>query len=119
MFLEGIVSKELNTPYTSGRTAHWTKAKCRAGHEVVIGGWNSNGSAFRSLMAGVYRGNHLIYVGNIGTGYGGDEVSRLMPRLKALASDVNPFGGGEARGKKRGSTGSKQPPGPGTNLRGG
>ncbi|MGY2901434.1 non-homologous end-joining DNA ligase [Bradyrhizobium sp. URHC0002] len=102
MSLEGIVSKELNAPYVSGRTAQWTKAKCRAGHEVVIGGWNSNGSAFRSLMAGVYRGNHLIYVGNIGTGYGGDEVSRLMPRLKALASDVNPFGGRDAPRKKAG-----------------
>jgi bifunctional non-homologous end joining protein LigD len=102
MSLEGIVSKELNAPYISGRTAHWTKAKCRAGHEVVIGGWNSNGSAFRSLMAGVYRGNHLVYVGNIGTGYGGDKVSRLMPKLKALASDVNPFGGKDAPKKKPG-----------------
>jgi bifunctional non-homologous end joining protein LigD len=102
MSLEGIVSKELNAPYISGRTAHWTKAKCRAGHEVVIGGWNSNGSAFRSLMAGVYRGDHLVYVGNIGTGYGGDKVSRLMPRLKALASDVNPFGGKDAPRKKAG-----------------
>jgi bifunctional non-homologous end joining protein LigD len=102
MSLEGIVSKELDAPYISGRTAHWTKAKCRAGHEVVIGGWNSNGAAFRSLMAGVYRGNHLVYVGNIGTGYGGDKVSRLMPKLKALASDVNPFGGKEAPKKKAG-----------------
>jgi bifunctional non-homologous end joining protein LigD len=102
MSLEGIVSKELDAPYISGRTAHWTKAKCRAGHEVVIGGWNSNGSAFRSLMAGVYRGNHLVYVGNIGTGYGGDKMSRLMPRLKALASDANPFGGKDAPRKKAG-----------------
>src|SRR3954451_17777693 len=102
MSLEGIVSKELNAPYISGRTAHWTKAKCRAGHEVVIGGWNSNGSAFRSLIAGVYRGNHLVYVGNIGTGYGGDKVNRLMPKLKAMASDVNPFGGKDAPKKKPG-----------------
>jgi bifunctional non-homologous end joining protein LigD len=102
MSLEGIVSKELDVPYVSGRSAHWTKAKCRAGHEVVIGGWNSNGSAFRSLMAGVYRGGHLVYVGNIGTGYGGDKVSRLLPKLKALASDVNPFGGKEAPRKKAG-----------------
>jgi bifunctional non-homologous end joining protein LigD len=102
MSLEGIVSKERDAPYVSGRTAHWTKAKCRAGHEVVIGGWNSNGSAFRSLMAGVYRGGHLVYVGNIGTGYGGDKVSRLMPKLKALASDVNPFGGKDAPKKKAG-----------------
>ena len=36
--LEGIVSKKLDAPYRSGRTESWTKAKCRAGHEVVIGG---------------------------------------------------------------------------------
>jgi bifunctional non-homologous end joining protein LigD len=45
-----------DAPYTSGRGDTWNKAKCRAGHEVVIGAWNSNGSRFRSLMAGVYRG---------------------------------------------------------------
>ena len=37
--LEGIVSKKLSAPYRSGRGEFWTKAKCRAGHEVVIGGW--------------------------------------------------------------------------------
>ena len=35
--LEGIVSKKLNAPYRSGRSENWTKAKCRAGHEVVLG----------------------------------------------------------------------------------
>jgi bifunctional non-homologous end joining protein LigD len=37
--LEGIVSKRAHARYRSGRTDSWTKAKCRAGHEVVIGGW--------------------------------------------------------------------------------
>ena len=80
----------------------WTKAKCRAGHEVVIGGWNSNGSQFRSLMAGVYRGDHLVYVGNVGTGFAADKVARLMPRLKAAASEANPFGGANAPRRKAG-----------------
>src|SRR6185312_8421278 len=39
--LEGIVSKQLDAPYRSGRTGGWIKAKCRAGQEVVIGGWVS------------------------------------------------------------------------------
>ena len=30
-----------DAPYRSGRTDSWTKAKCRAGHEVVIGGWST------------------------------------------------------------------------------
>ena len=102
MSLEGIVSKQADAPYASGRTDSWTKAKCRTGHEVVIGAWNSNGSQFRSLMAGVYRGDHLVYVGNIGTGFGAEKVSRLMPALKAAASEKNPFGGKNAPRKKAG-----------------
>jgi bifunctional non-homologous end joining protein LigD len=102
MSLEGIVSKQTDAAYASGRTDSWTKAKCRAGHEVVIGAWNSNGSQFRSLMAGVYRGDHLVYVGNIGTGFGAEKVSRLMPALKAAASEKNPFGGKNAPRKKAG-----------------
>ena len=41
--LEGIVSKQGNAPYISGRTSNWLKVKCRAGHEVVIGGWTTTG----------------------------------------------------------------------------
>ncbi len=96
MSLEGIVSKQADAPYVSGRTESWTKAECRAGHEVVIGGWNSNGGRFRSLMAGVYRGNHLVHVGNVGTGFAADKIARLLPRLKAAASEANPFGGANA-----------------------
>jgi bifunctional non-homologous end joining protein LigD len=102
MSLEGIVSKRSLAPYTSGRTDSWVKAKCRAGHEVVIGGWNSNAGQFRSLIAGVYRGDYLVYVGNVGTGYGAEKVAQLMPKLKAAASETNPFGGKDAPRKKTG-----------------
>ena len=99
--LEGIVSKQLDAPYRSGRSESWTKAKCRAGHEVVIGGWKTTNGKFRSLMAGVYRGDHLAYVGIVGTGFGQDKVRRIMPALKAAASDKNPFGGKNAPKKAR------------------
>ena len=85
--LEGIVSKKLDAPYRSGRSESWTKAKCRAGHEVVIGGWKTTNGKFRSLMAGVHRGDHLAFVGMVGTGFGQDKVRRIMPALKAAASD--------------------------------
>jgi bifunctional non-homologous end joining protein LigD len=91
--LEGIISKKLDARYHSGRTESWTKAKIRAGHEVVIGGWKTTGGKFRSLMAGVYRGKHLAFVGIVGTGFGADKVRRLMPHLKENASDRNPFSG--------------------------
>ena len=99
--LEGIVSKKLDAPYRSGRTESWTKAKCRAGHEVVIGGWKTTAGKFRSLMAGVYRGDHLAFVGMVGTGFGADKVKRIMPFLKEAASSESPFGGKNAPKKTR------------------
>ena len=63
MHLEGIVSKRLDAPYESGRVESWTKSKCRAGHEVVIGGYVTTGGAFRSLIAGVNRDGSLVHVG--------------------------------------------------------
>lgn len=99
--LEGIVSKKLDATYRSGRSENWTKAKCRAGHEVVLGGWKTTNGKFRSLMAGVYRGDHLAFVGMVGTGFGQDTVRRIMPALKAAASNKSPFGGKDAPKKTR------------------
>jgi len=102
MDLEGIVSKRLDAPYRSGRSDAWCKSKCRQGHEVVIGAWTTTGTAFRSLIAGVYRDGRLAHVGRIGTGFGRSVVDRILPKLQALASDKSPFAGD---GAPKGGTG--------------
>ena len=102
MQLEGIISKQIESAYTSGRSDTWVKSKCRQGHEVVVGGWTTTGDAFRSLLAGVFKDGELISVGRIGTGYGRDTLDRLMPRLKALETDKTPFSG---KGVPRGGAG--------------
>ena len=91
--LEGIVSKRADAPYQSGRGDSWTKAKCRAGHEVVIGAWTDTGGRFRSLIVGVNRSGSFVHVGRVGTGFGGHCVNRLLPRLRALAAKKSPFTG--------------------------
>jgi bifunctional non-homologous end joining protein LigD len=96
MNLEGIVSKRAAAPYRSGRGDDWTKAKCRAGHEVVIGGWSTTAGKFRSLLVGVNRGDHLIYVGRVGTGYSAGKLKQILPQLKAMAADKSPFTGANA-----------------------
>jgi bifunctional non-homologous end joining protein LigD len=101
MHLEGIVSKRLDAPYRSGRSGGWTKAKCRAGHEVVIGAWTTEAGALRSLLAGVNRDGHLVYVGRIGTGYGAAVAAKLLPTLKKLTIAVSPFGGTNAPPKEK------------------
>ncbi len=89
--LEGIVSKLLDAPYRSGRAASWVKSKCRAGQEVVIGGWISEGQHLRSLIAGVYRDGRLVPVGRVGTGFSSEKVAALSKRLKTVESDTSPF----------------------------
>ncbi|HZC97996.1 MAG TPA: DNA ligase D, partial [Bradyrhizobium sp.] len=91
--LEGIVSKRANAPYQSGRSESWSKAKCRAGHEVVIGAWTDTGGRFRSLIVGVHRGSHFVHVGRVGTGFGGAKAERLLSRLRAIGTDKSPFTG--------------------------
>ena len=102
MSLEGIVSKQLDDIYRPGQR-DWTKTKCRAGQEVVLGGWTSEGRRFRSLLAGVYRDKQLVYVGRIGTGFAEEVVRRILPRLKELTVDKNPFEGQKAPRHQTGS----------------
>ncbi|MDB5466876.1 MAG: ATP-dependent ligase [Phenylobacterium sp.] len=93
MSLEGIVSKRLDAPYRSDRSDTWLKSKCRAGHEVVIGGWTGEPGQLRSLLVGVHRDDKLVYVGRVGTGFGRDKVARVLPRLQKVAADKSPFTG--------------------------
>ena len=93
MALEGVVSKRLDSPYRSGRGDTWLKTKCRADHEVVIGGWAVTDRRLRSLLVGVYRGRELRYVGRVGTGFGQKAARGLLEKLRSLESDSSPFEG--------------------------
>ncbi len=93
MELEGIVSKRMDVPYRSGRSSSWTKAKCRAGHEVVIGGFTQREGRVRSLLVGVHRNDRLVYVGRVGTGFGQRVVKSLQAALNRLIVKDSPFTG--------------------------
>ena len=94
--LEGILSKKLSAPYFSGRGYSWVKAKCRAGQEVVLGGWTTEEGTVRSLLAGVNRDGRLEYVGRVGTGFGREAVKTLLPKLQKLTREKSPFTGTNA-----------------------
>ena len=96
MNLEGIISKSASAPYQSGRLDTWQKAKCRGGQEVVIGGWSGSSRKLRSLLVGVYRGDHLVHTGRVGTGFNKGNSSGLLKKLVALATEQSPFGGKNA-----------------------
>ena len=106
--LEGIVSKRADAPYVSGRTETWAKSKCRAGHEVVIGAYATTNGKFRSLLVGVNRGDHFVYVGRVGTGYGAGKVKDLLPKLKAVETANRPSPGSARRKRSPASSGSSR-----------
>jgi bifunctional non-homologous end joining protein LigD len=91
--LEGIISKRAGARYQSGRTETWHKSKCRGGQEVVIGGWSGSSNNLRSLLVGVYRGDHLVHTGRVGTGFNQRNAGNLLKKLNALKTDRSPFGG--------------------------
>src|SRR5581483_8763019 len=118
--LEGIVSKRLDAPYASGRGTAWTKAKCRPGHEVVIGGWSGDGERLRSLLVGVRRGDHLAYVGRVGTGLGADAATARRAAERASAgsgrsssprsnSPAGPMPASSGRRRSRGCASTSRP----------
>jgi bifunctional non-homologous end joining protein LigD len=91
MGLEGVISKRRDAPYVSGRADSWTKAKCRGGQEVVIGAWRGAPGKLRSLMVGTFQDGKLVYMGRVGTGYGGKVAADLLQRLAPLARSTSPF----------------------------
>ena len=44
---EGLIAKQADSPYRSGRSPAWRKLKCTASQELVIGGWTDPGGGRR------------------------------------------------------------------------
>ena len=68
---------------------------------MVIGGWSGGERNLRSLLVGVYRGDHLVHTGRVGTGFNARNAGALLTKLKALATDKSPFGGARMRPSAR------------------
>ena len=92
--LEGIVSKRLDAPYRSGRGDLWTKAKCRGGQEVVIGGWWGDAKSLRSIQVGTFDGKDFVYRGSVGTGFNARNLPVLLKALNKIKRDRSPFTSG-------------------------
>ena len=93
--LEGIVSKEADAPYESGRGRLWCKTKCSKRQEFIIGGF-TEGKGGRSedlgaLLLGVHDKGKLRYVGKVGTGFNEKTLKDLKKQLSHLYHDETPF----------------------------
>jgi bifunctional non-homologous end joining protein LigD len=91
---EGIVSKLISAPYTSGRGNSWIKRKGSIKQEFVIGGFTpvaKTGRGIGALLLGYYDGGKLIYAGRCGTGFSQDVERMLRVRLDALVQKAPSF----------------------------
>ena len=90
---EGIISKLIDAPYASRRSRDWVKVKCTRRQEFVIIGWKASSARsrpFASLLLAQYVDDKLIYRGNVGTGFDGDDLSQLAVQMKRLERKTPP-----------------------------
>jgi bifunctional non-homologous end joining protein LigD len=101
--LEGVLAKEREGPYLSGRrSAAWLKLKVHQKEEFVVGGYTFGGGwrregrprqgPFESLLLGLFdEGGALRYVGEVAGGYAEADAGYIARSLDALASKECPF----------------------------
>lgn len=90
--LEGMVAKEVASPYRIGeKHPSWLKIKPRQDMILVIGGLLMEGGRVKSLLVGGYRDDALLYLGSVGSGLSGDDLTFLGKNLPDLAAKDSPF----------------------------
>ncbi len=94
--LEGVIAKRVDSTYQPGkRSRDWRKVKSHGRQEFVIAGYTKGkGRRERTLGALVLayrRGDELVWAGNCGTGFGEQEIERLLRKLRPLERATSPL----------------------------
>lgn len=98
--LEGIVSKDRDAPYSSGRGGSWIKTKCTRGQEFVIVGFTrpqGSRTGFGALLLAARDKKNWRYVGRVGTGFTEKKITDLMSRFQRLRTSKSPIAGISAK----------------------
>ena len=92
---EGLMVKLSRSPYRAGRRSpEWMKLKLTKQDEFVVCGWTDPGGTrqhFGSLILGAHDKGQLRYAGEVGTGFKGAELDRIMRLLTRIESPASPF----------------------------
>jgi bifunctional non-homologous end joining protein LigD len=92
--LEGLVAKDLASPYEEKRSRAWLKVKVHQEEEFVIAGYTApQGSRqhIGALLLGAYAGDNLHFVGKVGTGFSEDRLAELFGKFKPLVRATPAF----------------------------
>ena len=92
---EGLMVKLARSPYrTAKRSPEWVKYKLNKQDEFIVCGWTAPGGTrmhFGSLILGAHDQGGLRYAGEVGTGFKGAELERIMKMLARLETPTCPF----------------------------
>jgi bifunctional non-homologous end joining protein LigD len=86
----------MSSTYRPGaRSKDWLKVKTVFDLDAVVVGW-TEGTGNRqgtigSLVLALYKGDDLVYIGNVGTGFNQRSLDDALSRLKALGEAPAPF----------------------------
>ncbi len=104
--LEGIISKRVDSIYSSRRGSNWVKVKCNFRQEFVIGGYTEpSGSrhGFGALLVGYYTpAGELIYSGRVGTGFDQKALDTIYKELRSRERKTAPFQNPPTGAEKKG-----------------
>ncbi len=84
---EGLVAKDLSSPYVEQRSTKWLKVKVHQEEEFVIAGYTAPTGTrigFGALLLGAYSGDQLVFVGKVGTGFSRTTLRSLFRRFQPL-----------------------------------
>jgi len=92
--LEGIVAKKADSRYVSGRSPNWLKIKCQKREDFIVGGYTDPQGGrghFGALHLGLYRGDKLVYISKVGTGFDGKMLKLVWDKMQPLKRATAPF----------------------------
>ncbi|NEI06145.1 ATP-dependent DNA ligase [Rhizobium leguminosarum] len=85
--LEGIIAKRRDSPYRSGRLGDWLKIKCVQSDGFAIVGYEKSTASFGGigrLLLAARKGDELVYVGGVGTGFNEGSAAELRELMDKL-----------------------------------
>lgn len=87
---EGLVAKDLGSPYVEGRSRYWLKVKVRLEDEFIILGFTppeGKREYFGALLLGAYVRGKLRYVGRVGSGFNARTLAALYRLFCPIITD--------------------------------
>jgi len=91
---EGLVAKDLSSPYVEARSTKWLKVKVHQEDEFVIAGYTKPAGSrqyFGALLLGAYEKGRLRYVGKVGTGFDQKTLAGLYQKFQPFVRPHAPL----------------------------